>query len=601
MPTKVLVAYWANSTHVQTTRDYLAAIADVADYDVDYVDVAPSATMDFDFGAYDVVFHDSSARLCFEGCVSESYRAAMRAFRGLKVLAVQDEYDETNRLRQAILDFGFHVVLTCVPQESLGYVYPRQDFPGVEFVTVFTGYAPEDSAGPRSPIKPPLRDRRIVLGYRGRDIGGRYGQLAFDKYEIGRRMLEICDERGVRCDIAMEAQSRIYGSAWLDFVGNCRAMLGTESGSNVFDFDGSIMDNFRRLTTALGRPPGYQEFMAAESLVAVREREINMGQVSPRVFECAAMRTSMVLFEGGYSGVIAPHEHYIPLAKDFSNAGQVLDKLQDIEALEAMTERAYNHLIASGRFGYKAFWRRIGAVIADRLERLPRDRVQEEMPAREPTETAKAHFAEKPTRAPLGPAHVEERVARAELEFWVGEMRRLDDTYRDSINRSLEYGAYLCGARREQQSGDDEASEIRTFEERLTRLGSRAQRVLAAQSAYSAQAEGMRAAWQASAHAEAALPKLRALVAFHRERAAAYEKEYRRFDAVYMGIYEALQQAIADAARKIEREAREAEERALKIELTTKAPPIEALKARPCAAPVLHRFLRWLRGLDSAA
>jgi hypothetical protein len=595
MPIKILVAYDAHSTFVQTTLDYLTAIAQFTNYDVEYVHVTHNAIMDFDFTPYDVVFHNYCPRLCFEGYVSESYRAAMRAFRGLKVMAVQDEYDETNRLRQATADLGFHIVLTCVPQASLDYVYPREDFSQVEFVTVFTGYAPDLSANPRTLIKP-LQDRRVVLGYRGRDIGARYGQLAFDKYEIGRRMREICETRGVSHDIAMDDQSRIYGLAWFDFVGDCRAMLGTESGSNVFDFDGSIMRSFKALSAALGRPPGYQEFLAAEPSVAVREREISMGQISPRIFECAAMRTPMVLFEGVYSGVIAPHEHYIPLAKDFSNAEETLDKLRDIEALEALTERAYRHLIASGQFGYEAFWRRIGAVIAEKLESLPRRRALEEAPPRAPVVAEKAHLAEWPSRAPLGLAHVEARAAqefayleaqtaRGELDLWVGEVRRLDDAYRGAIDRSVQYAHRLRDVLREQLSGDAEASEVETFKDRVVQMEQVVRGILAAQSAYAEQAEAMRGEWLATEADDAALPRLRALVAFHRARAAAYADEYRRFDAFYMTISGALQQAIADAAREIERQ-RGARRR-----------KIEALKARLRAAPALYRFIRRLRGL----
>ena len=38
----------------------------------------------------------------------------------------------------------------------------------------------------------------------------------------------------------MTKESRIYGSDWFNFIGSCRSMLGTKSGSNVFDFDGSV-------------------------------------------------------------------------------------------------------------------------------------------------------------------------------------------------------------------------------------------------------------------------------------------------------------------------------------------------------------------------
>ena len=41
-------------------------------------------------------------------------------------------------------------------------------------------------------------------------------------------------------DIEVDDRHRIYGPDWYRFVGSVRATLGTESGANVFDFDGSI-------------------------------------------------------------------------------------------------------------------------------------------------------------------------------------------------------------------------------------------------------------------------------------------------------------------------------------------------------------------------
>ncbi len=365
MSKRMLITYSMAGAHVQTTREYLTALKTYSGYEVEYLHVTHDANIVSDFDSYDVVFHSYCARLCFKGYVSESYRSRLRKFRGLKILAVQDEYDHTDELKAAIKDLAFDVVLTCVPQESLEYVYPRAEFPNVEFVTVLTGYVPEDfDISPRS-LKP-LADRRILIGYRGRDIGGRYGRLGFDKYEIGRRMKEICDARGIATDIAMDEASRIYGTGWYDFVGDCRAMLGSESGSNVFDFDGSIIDKFNELKQANdGVAPSYQEFRVhAEA----RDNEIDMGQISPRVFECAAMRTPMVLFKGRYSDAITPGEHYIALEKDFSNIDDVLAKLEDMPALEAMAARAHAHLVQSGKFGYREFIATLRNLSDDKLQ-----------------------------------------------------------------------------------------------------------------------------------------------------------------------------------------------------------------------------------------
>ncbi len=364
---KMLVAYSMVSSHVQTTRDYLEAPRLYSGFDVDFLHVTLGARLDAQvLEPYDVVFHSYCARLIFDGYVSPDCIAAMRAYRGLKVLAVQDEYDTTNKLKAAIRDLGFHIVLTCVPQSELEKVYPKAEFPGVRFHTVFTGYVPDEFAA-QSPRIVPLRERTIRLGYRGRDIGPIYGQLGRDKYEIGARMKEICAAEGFSCDIAMDEQSRIYGTAWFDFIGNCRAMLGTESGSNVFDFDGSIRRRFHDMSREMGRAPTYAEF---DRFTAEKDSSIDMGQISPRVFECALMRTPMVLLRGRYSDALVADEHYIPLEKDYSNARAVLERLDDFEALEAMSQRTYEHLVASGKFGYRHIWQGLAQMYTDQARQL---------------------------------------------------------------------------------------------------------------------------------------------------------------------------------------------------------------------------------------
>jgi hypothetical protein len=366
MARRLLVAYSKASTFVQTTRDYLLMLKQHLGYDTDYVHVTHGAKLAVDLNEYDVVFNNYCVRHCFDGYVSDSFSEKLKSYRGLKVMAVQDEYDRTNAVRAAIRDLGFHIVLTCVPQASLDYVYPRKLFRDIEFITVFTGYVSTQLLL-RAETPKPLAERSIRVGYRGRDIGGRYGQLGFDKFEIGRRMAIECARQGIPSDIAMDEKSRIYGPAWFDFIENCQVMLGSESGSNVFDFDGSIHERYERMKSAYGgRPPSYAEFAP---VVAEREKEISMGQISPRIFECAALHTPMVLFRGRYSDAIAADVHYIPLEKDFSNIRTVLERIQDLRALEAMARRAYDDLIGSGRYTYAA----VCANLRSRFERRIRE------------------------------------------------------------------------------------------------------------------------------------------------------------------------------------------------------------------------------------
>ena len=120
-------------------------------------------------------------------------------------------------------------LLTCVPQESLEYVYPSAMFPATKFITVLTGYVPEDiNAAPARRV--PLRDRRTVIGYRGRDIGFRYGQVGIDKLEIGRSMREICEARGIAHDIEWTSTSASTATLGTSLLVHAEPFLAPRAG-----------------------------------------------------------------------------------------------------------------------------------------------------------------------------------------------------------------------------------------------------------------------------------------------------------------------------------------------------------------------------------
>jgi hypothetical protein len=368
-PKRVLVAYSAPSTLVSTTLEYLMALKNFTDYDVKYVHVTHDAQMHFDINQFDVLFHNYCARLCFDGYLSLDYERAVASFRGLKIAAVQDDYDRTGTLHRSIRRLGFHVVVTSIQRDFWPLAYPRSQIPGVKLVQALTGYVPANIPERGKEILP-LSERKNLIAYRGRDIGAKYGRLGFEKFEIGRRMIEICEASKVPHDIAMDDASRLYGDDWFKFIGNSRTMLGSESGSNAFDFDEVIEKRCKDFAKSNGRPPEYRDLA---DFVEPFERPFDVGQISPRVFECAMMRTPMILFRGRYSDVIEAGVHYIPLEKDFSNAGEILSKLHDLEFLQGFADRAYDHLVASGNYGYRTLADLIKGAIEEQYPALLAD------------------------------------------------------------------------------------------------------------------------------------------------------------------------------------------------------------------------------------
>jgi hypothetical protein len=425
-PRRLLVAYSMVSTYVPTTLEYLLALKNFTSYEVDYVHVTHGAWLDFDINEYDVVFHNYCARLCFDGYVSPHYEKALMNFRGLKILAVQDDYDRTATLHRAIRRLGFHVLLTCIQSDFWPLVYPKSELPGLTIIQGLTGYMPERLLERRFRITP-LADRGSWIAYRGRDIGAKYGRLGFEKYEIGRRMKEICTARRVPHDIAVDDDSRIYGDAWFEFLGSSRTMLGSESGSNAFDFDGYLEEAINAFAAQRGCPPTYSEF---KDILEPLEAPFDVGQISPRVFECATMMTPMILFRGRYSNAIEAGIHYIPLEKDFSNVEGILARLGDLEYLQGFADRAYRRLVQSGAYGYRSLARLLEDTIEHQypLRITPNWLTYRSQVAQHWTSVCRstdrkmyeaapsATLGERPTALPLGMSEFNERQLRGQVQ-----------------------------------------------------------------------------------------------------------------------------------------------------------------------------------------
>jgi hypothetical protein len=350
MRLNVVVLYGANATFTNTVMDHVRSFGIFSRHRTSYISIAPFAPAALrQLHSFDVaVLHYSF----FPGLgwdVPRALQEALEEFDGLKVLFLQDEYDNTRTAISWMRRLGVGCLFTCIPAPSRAAVYPPHEVGGIEFRDTLTGFVPLELPGIACP---PSSERRIVLGYRGRRLHPRYGDLAREKWLIGERMREICAGRGIVADIETSEESRIYGRQWYEFLVACRATLGSESGSNVLDADGTLRG---RIDAALAADPalGYEAIHAR--FIGLRDGAIRTNQVSPRIFEAAAMMTALVLFEGDYSGAVAPGRHYIPLRKDFSNADEVLDHLSDLSQLDAMTARAHADLIGSGRFSYESF------------------------------------------------------------------------------------------------------------------------------------------------------------------------------------------------------------------------------------------------------
>jgi hypothetical protein len=153
-------------------------------------------------------------------------------------------------------------------------------------------------------------------------------------------------------DLDPEGNRRVYGDDWYRMLSNSKATLATESGANLFDFNGDL-----NLIIEKEFELGHSENEVLKKIIQPLESEqdILMNQISPKVFEAISLRTALILYEGSYSGILKPGVHYIELKKDFSNFNDVIEKIKDDDYLDSITENAYLDIIENGKFSYKNF------------------------------------------------------------------------------------------------------------------------------------------------------------------------------------------------------------------------------------------------------
>lgn len=355
----ILFLYNASQTYTNTVHEHVASFGIYSNNRYFYLHQDDSSLTNVDHRRFDAIALHYSIRLPYDQ-ISESTCSLFENFRGLKILYIQDEYDHTRKAWAWIKRLKINLVFTVVPEDGINKIYPPEKFQGVKFTSVLTGYVPHDLSELLSDVPPSKRP--IAIAYRGRPLPLRYGQLGEEKVQIGKMVKAYCLNNGIPCDIEWTEEARIYGPSWYAFIKSSRAMLGSESGSNVFDWDGDLQ---QKILEYKDKYPECDDREIYNCVIAAHEEPGLMNQISPRIFEAIAAKTALVLFEGQYSNILKPGVHYLSLRKDGSNIPEIIAALNNSELIDSMVDKAYREIIAEGRYSYLKFVRKTDLIISD--------------------------------------------------------------------------------------------------------------------------------------------------------------------------------------------------------------------------------------------
>lgn len=401
----ILCICFYDPTGIATVRENIGAWQQQSRFRIEVLNLWPgggaalSIPPSLDIARFDGVYIHPTACYSPDNLWSLDSRSTttFENYRGLKILAKQDEHYRSAHTAEFIGAKKVDVLLTCLPESEWRKVYPKDMVGDCVLMQTLTGYV---SPAQREIAWRPMAARRVDVAYRGSMQPLSFGRLGREKWEIGERFLEAVAGRGLRTDISSEWSARFNGKSWYGFLQDSRAVLGVESGSNVFDFDGSLAAAAKAFETEnrarMSRDELYRA--AEERIIGEREGNVDYAQVSPRHFEAAAAFTVQVLYEGRYSDILKPWRHYLPLRRDFGNIDEIVDALRDDARLEEMARVTRAELIDAPTWHYETFVERLDDFLEGRL--VAKGLAQ---PARNPERPQDA--AEKRPRAMMLIAH----------------------------------------------------------------------------------------------------------------------------------------------------------------------------------------------------
>lgn len=354
-----------------TTRQHLAAVAGVENAEVvvyNAVSGAPAWLRRLRFDA--VVLHTTLLAMRWNVWFAQwrgrlDWLADLRA---VKIALPQDEYDHAHRQDRWLHDLGVSVVGTVLDTSHREDLYPRLSRTA-DFREVLTGYIDEPTAARLRARARPLEERPFDVVYRARHLPFWYGSHGQLKHRIGDAVVELAPRHGLRADISTRAPETILGDRWLDFLGAGRITIGVESGVSTLDREGEVRGT---ITAMLHEAPGLT-FEQVDARMPAGWDDYRFFAVSPRHLEAVLTGSAQILVEGRYSGVLEAERHYLPVARDFSNLDDALERARDQSLLARMTARAYADVHESGRYSSRQLTATMEEILAEHTSaRAPR-------------------------------------------------------------------------------------------------------------------------------------------------------------------------------------------------------------------------------------
>lgn len=280
----------------------------------------------------------------------------LKDHKAVKAVFTQDEYLNTQKIREFIRFILADVVFTVAPESEWSKIFGSPAEGPVKITRVLTGYLDDRTVARIQDLSGSHKQRRIGIGYRSwspQPWLGKWGNL---KILLAQKVAEACAKAGIIADISTKNEDTILGESWFCFLLDSKYTLGVEGGASLLDPDGSVL---KKSVSYLREHPGADFNEVENACFKGLDGSFDLRALSPRHLEACATRTCQILIEGDYNGVLIAKKHYIELKRDFSNLDEVIARVCDDSDRKKMTDAAYADIVASEKYSYREFTRQV--------------------------------------------------------------------------------------------------------------------------------------------------------------------------------------------------------------------------------------------------
>ncbi|MBM3267052.1 MAG: hypothetical protein FJZ01_05315 [Candidatus Sericytochromatia bacterium] len=284
-----------------------------------------------------------------------------------KIAMPQDEYVHGELIERFCLDLGVTHLFSVAPPAEWPRIYPRLSSAGIQFDRLLTGYVDPLTLGRIARLSAANPTRDVDIGYRSWHPQANLGRFAWLRLLLTQRFRARAPEFGLKVDLSTEQGDTFFGDDWYRFLLRCKYVLGVEGGASILDPDGSLAARTREYLAS--HPGAPFEAIEAECFPG-REGTLALKALSPRHLEACATRSCQILIRGDFNGILEAGRHYLPLDEDFGNLDEVLEQVRRDDLREAMVERAWQDVIASGKYTFERYVEHLLGVVPPGSRRI---------------------------------------------------------------------------------------------------------------------------------------------------------------------------------------------------------------------------------------